>query len=89
MNPEKPEPETKRAYFIAWVVETSIGMLLFAIMFGTIAMPQFLAVSTAGWGIYAPLLWVLIPFLCLAAFVVRVINAAKHGYVGPMSGSPY
>lgn len=79
----------KRAYFIAWVVESAMGILIFAIIFGTIAMPQFLAVSTAGWGPYAPIVWALIPLSILVAFVVRIVNSAKAGYIGPISGSSF
>lgn len=86
---EKPKLETVRAYFIAWAVESAIGLLIFSILFGTVAMPQFLAVSTAGWGTYAPLLWALIPLCCIAAYVVRIIQSAKAGYVGPISGSTF
>jgi hypothetical protein len=80
---------SKRAYFISFVIESAIGLLIFAIMFGTIAMPQFLAVSTVGWGTYAPLLWAIIPLCCIAAFIVRMINAAKAGWVGPITGSHF
>lgn len=79
----------KRAYFIAWVVESAIGLLIFAVLFGTVAMPQFLSVSTSGWGTYAPLLWTLIPLACIAAYLVRIINSAKAGYIGPISGSAF
>jgi len=81
--------ETIRAYFIAWVVESSVGFLIFAILFGTVAMPQFNAVSTAGWGTYAPLLWALLPLMCIAAFLIRVVQSARAGYVGPISGSTF
>lgn len=78
--------KTKRAYFIAWVVETSIGTLLFIVLFGTVAMPQFLATPTTGWTLYSVTLWVLIPLICIGGFVTRVIRSAQSGYTGPVTG---
>jgi hypothetical protein len=77
---------TKRAYFIAWVVETSIGTLMFIVLFGTVAMPQFLATSTTGWTLYSVTLWVLIPLICIGGFVTRVIRSAQSGFIGPITG---
>jgi hypothetical protein len=86
IHPPAKEGNTKRAYFIAWVVETAIGSLLFFVLFGTVAMPQFYAVSTSGWTTYSVVLWVLIPLICIGGFIVRVIRSAQSGYVGPITG---
>lgn len=75
-----------RAYFIAWVTETAVGTLLFAIMFGQIAMPQLLAVVTSGWDTYSIIIWGVVPMICIAGFIVRVIRSAQSGFVGPVSG---
>lgn len=75
-----------RAYFIAWVTETAIGTLLFALLFGNIAMPQILAVVTSGWDTYSIIIWGVVPLICIAGFIVRVIRSAQSGFVGPVSG---
>lgn len=76
----------KRAYVLAWVTETAVGFLLFAIVFGQVAMPMFNDVSTAGWNTYAVVLWVLLPLFAIVSFAIRVVDSAKRGYVGPISG---
>ena len=86
---EKPKLKKQRAYFISWIVESAVGLLIFAIMFGTIGMPIFLEVSTEGWGTYPPLLWAVIPLICIAAYIVRMIDSAKHDWAGPISGMRY
>jgi hypothetical protein len=81
---EKP----KRAYFLAWAIETALGFLIFVVMFGNVAMPMYNSVSTAGWDPYAILLWGFLAMVALAAFLIRVINAAKAGYQ-PLIGGSY
>jgi hypothetical protein len=86
--PDLKEGDT-RSYFLAWVIETSLGSLFFFVLFGTVAAPQFYAVSTAGWNTYAALIWVMTPLICIAGFAIRVIKSAQSGYLGPISGSPW
>lgn len=71
------------ARFLMWVMETVFGFLMFAIMFGNVVMPQWLAISTSGWDSYSILLWGFLPMIALAAFTMRVIDSAKMGYVRP------
>jgi len=87
-EPEIQDGDT-RAYFIAWVIETSLGALFFFVLFGTVAAPQFYAISTSGWNTYAILIWVFLPLICIAGFAIRVIRSAQSGFTGPMTGSPW
>ena len=76
-----------RAYdtssLIGWAVESGIGLLLWAVIFGEVVYPQWLLVSTAGWNVYAIVLWGIIPFVALAAFILRMIDTAKAGWQRP------
>ena len=70
-----------RAHFLAWAIETVLGIMFFIILFGQVAYPLYEDVSTSGWDEYTVLLWGFIMFICLAAFTIRVIQSAKAGYV--------
>jgi fatty-acid desaturase len=69
-----------RARFLAWALETALGFMMFVVVFGTVAAPLFLGVSTAGWDPYAAMLWGFMMMVCIIAFMIRVINSAKAGY---------
>ena len=69
-------------------METAIGSLIFIIIFGQIVMPQWIAISTSGWGTYTGLLWAIVPLVVLASFIIGVVDAAKGGYRS-LSGAPW
>lgn len=69
-----------RANFLLWVLETIIGFMLWVILFGQVAVPLYLGISTTGWDTYTALLWSFLMFIVLAAFVARVFESAKRGY---------
>jgi len=69
-----------KAHFLAWAIETILGIMFFIILYGQIAYPLYLDVSTTGWDEYSLLMWGFMMFIALAAFVIRVIQSAKAGY---------
>jgi hypothetical protein len=77
----------KRAHdavgMIDWAVESAVALILWAVLFGNVVYPQWLAVSTSGWNLYAVSIWVLIPFFALAALILRLIDTARAGWQRP------
>lgn len=69
-----------RAHFMAWAIETALGFLIFVVIFGQVAYPLYLGVSTSGWDTYTVLLWGFLGLVAVAAFLIRVIDSAKRGF---------
>jgi hypothetical protein len=80
---QKDPKDRLTAWFMSWVFEACFGTFMFAILFGNVVWPQWKAISTAGWDAYSLLLWGFMPFVCLAVFIMRLIDSAKQGYVRP------
>jgi hypothetical protein len=88
-----PDSELKRlavmpaAHLVEEVVEIGIAVVMYSIVMGSIAIPQFMTVSTAGWPTYAALLWVLIPTVAIIVFIQAMFYHVKYGvypaYMGP------
>ena len=85
----KTKPEATRATardasgLIGWTVEAGIALLLWAVIFGQVVYPQWVAVSTSGWNTYAVILWGITPFVALAALILRLVDTAKAGWARP------
>jgi hypothetical protein len=69
-----------RARFLAWAIETALGFTVFVMIFGNVAAPLFLGVSTATWDPYSILLWGFMMMVCIAAFMIRVVESAKNNF---------
>jgi fatty-acid desaturase len=78
--PRGPPIKDLRAFILVWAIETALGFLMFAVMFGQVAAPIFMGVSTSGWDQYSILLWGFMMMIVIAAFLIRVIESAKNNF---------
>jgi hypothetical protein len=74
--PEKTTAHT----MIGWAMESALGFFIWAILFGKVVMPQWLAVSVSGWDTYSALLWGFVPLISIAAYIMYVVDNARAGY---------
>jgi hypothetical protein len=65
---------------LAWAIETLLGVMFFIILFGQIAYPMYLDITTSGWDSYTVLMWGFVMFIVLAAFLIRVIHTARNNF---------
>ena len=74
-----PEKTTAHS-MIGWAMESALGFFIWAILFGKVVMPQWLAIATSGWDAYSALLWGFVPLISIAAYIMYVVDQARAGY---------
>jgi hypothetical protein len=77
---ESVRPDSLRAYFLAWAIETALGFMVFVTIFGQVAYPLYVGVNTGDFDQYSLMLWGFLGFVTIAAFLIRVVDTAKEGY---------
>ena len=76
--PAKTLPKKTRCYLIDVVFELGLSSLLGAIIIGKVAIPNLLAVSTAGWDAYSVLVWGIAPLVVVSAWMMAIIYHVKY-----------